>query len=502
MPRSDRKSSLSDIAEPAAAALVESLRAFGYELPTAIADLVDNSISADAANIFIDFLWDGASSTIAVTDDGRGMSEEELVAAMRPGSKNPLLAREPGDYGRFGLGMKTASFSQCRRMTVRSHAKRGATFTRCWDLDHIASVDAWQMVRDTDAAAETQLQRLERNQNGTTILWQKMDRIVDGYSTESDRDQQHFLSKAEEVRTHLGMVFNLLITGTRPVRIYLNGRVIKAWDTFLIGETATQRLAKTRLRMGKSVIEVEPYILPHHSKLSKEKHQAAAGPSGWNAHQGFYIYRNRRLLVPGDWLGFGWAKEEHYKLARIKVEIPNSLDKEWGIDVTKSRAHPPACLRDQLRQIGETTRHTAKRVYSHRGSLLLPKSEVERVFLWETMAKHNKTFYRLNREHPLLKRALQTTADKPALDALLRLIEETTPFAQITIQNSENPASLPSPFEHTHESKIREVMKQVFKSLLEAGHGKKDAIHRLSTFSPFDQFPALLQGLAENTTDV
>ncbi len=498
MPRRDRTATLPDIAAPHAAALVESLRAFGYELPTAIADLVDNSISAGARNVWIDFHWDGERSIIALTDDGRGMTEEQLTVAMRLGSSNPLSSRDPGDYGRFGLGMKTASFSQARRLTVRTRVSRGEMVTRCWDLDHIARVDAWQMLRDADEPAERLLRSFERLKHGTAVIWQKLDRLVAGQQTESDRDQQMFLNKAEAVRIHLGMVFNLLTAGPRAVSLILNGRPIRAWDAFLSGDPATQALPVTRLKLCQSVVEVEPFILPHHSKLAKVKHQAAAGPNGWNAHQGFYVYRNRRLLVPGDWLGFGWAKDDHYKLARIRVEIPNSLDGDWAIDVTKSRAHPPAGLREELRRIGERTRNDAKRVYSHRGASLVRKGEEERVMLWHTAAKHDKMFYRLNREHPLLKRVFQSTTDRPALNALLRLIEETNPFAHITIEHSERPNSLPGPFEHSPEGQIREVMEQAFESLVASGYGMKEAINRLRTIWPFELFPALLQSLAES----
>lgn len=497
MPRRASTATLPDIAAPHAAALVESLRAFGYELPTAIADLVDNSISAGARNVWIDFHWDGERSIIAVADDGRGMTDEQLAAAMRLGSMNPLAAREPGDYGRFGLGMKTASFSQCRRLTVRTRVAKGEAVTRCWDLDHIAKVDAWQMLRDADEPAEQLLRGFAKLKHGTVVVWQKMDRLVAGQRTESDRDQQLFLNRANAVRSHLGVVFNLLMSGHRAVTLVLNGHPIRPWDAFLSGDPATQALPVTRLKLRQSVIEVEPFILPHHSKLSKAKHDAAAGPNGWAAHQGFYVYRNRRLLVAGDWLGFGWAKDDHYKLARIRVEIPNSLDGDWAIDVTKSRAHPPSGLREELRRIGERTRNDAKRVYSHRGAILAPKGE-ERLMLWQTAARHDKIFYRLNRDHPLLRRAFESATDRPALNALLRLIEETTPFAHITMENSERPNSLPGPFEHSPESHVREVMEQAFESLIDSGYGPNQAIDRLRTIWPFELFPALLQSLAES----
>ena len=486
-----------DIAAPHAASLIESLRAFGYELPTALADLIDNSITAFANNVWLDFHWDGENSVIAVTDDGDGMSKEKLVAAMRPGSQNPLKPREPHDLGRFGLGLKTASFSQCRRVTVRSVVRGGKPATRCWDLDHIARVNDWQLLRNGDAAAEPHFRRLSRLSKGTAVVWQQLDRLVGGQRTDNEREHQLFLQCADAVRRHLAMVFHRLMAGESGLKLLLNDRPVEAWDPFLESESATQVLPITRLKLRGGVVQVEPFVLPHHSKLAKPKHESAAGPRGWNAHQGFYVYRNRRLLVPGDWLGFGWAKEEHYKLARIRVDVPNALDHDWAIDVTKSRALPPAALRDDLRKIGERTRSDAKRVYSHRGAKLMPKADAERVLLWEPTAKHDKMFYRLNRQHPLLKEALATASNRCALNALLRLVEETVPFPHIAIETMEKPNSMPGPFEHAADTQIRGVMEQAFHSLVASGYGPKEAVNRLRTIWPFELFPALLQSLCE-----
>jgi len=487
-----------DLAPPQAASLVESLRAFGYEAPTALADLVDNSITADARHIWIDFHWDGNDSVITVTDDGNGMTTEGLVAAMRPGSQNPRDDREPHDLGRFGLGLKTASFSQCRRVTVRTRTRGGEPATRCWDLDHIARVNDWQLLRAADTSAEQHLQRLTKLEHGTVVLWQRLDRLADGLNTNNERHQQFFLHRIEDVRQHLGMVFHQLMSGHKGVEIHLNDRVVEPWDPFLKDQLATQTLAATPLMLRNAVVEVQPFVLPHQSKISKAVHEAGAGPRGWNAHQGFYIYRNRRLLVAGDWLGFGWAKEEHYKLARIRVEVPNSLDHDWQIDVTKSRATPPASLRAELRRIGERARSDAKRVYSHRGAKLTPQADNARVLLWEPLARHDKTFYRLNRDHPLLRRVIAASGDKPALNALIRLIEETIPFPHITISGSEKPGSLPGPFDHTAESQIKEVMEQAFQSLVATGYGPREAVNRLRTLWPFELFPALLEAFVES----
>ena len=487
-----------DLAPPHPASLAESLRAFGYDLATALADLADNSLFHRARNLRVYFHWAGESSAIALADDSQGMDEATLINAMRVGSRNPRETRDPGDFGRFGLGLKTASFSQCRRVTVFTHRKGAEALVRCWDLDHIADTNEWRLLRTPSPAAAKLVEKLADSKQGTVVVWEKLDRLTAGTDTESDTDEDAFLRRAEQVRDHFAAVFHRFMAGRKAVTIFLNGTRIAPWDPFLTEETATQRLPVETLPFHGHSIEVEPFILPHLSKVNAETHRAAAGLRGWNAHQGFYIYRNRRLLVPGDWLGIkGWRQEEHYKLARIRVDLPNALDHEWEIDVTKSRARPPEKLRRELSRIGERTRSVAKRVYSHRGAKLIPAIGKKRVFLWEQTAKHDQVFYRLNRDHPLVKQVRLACTDAPKFNALLRLIEETVPVPLINITDREKPDQTLGPFETAKESEILEVMRQVFTSLCASGLSRKDAFLRLTHFEPFPRFPELLQTIQE-----
>lgn len=491
-----------DLAPPNAASLVESLRAFGYDLATALADLADNSLFHSARNLHVDFHWAGEGSAIALADDGEGMDEKTLINAMRVGSRNPREKREPGDFGRFGLGLKTASFSQCRRVTVFTWRKGAKPIVRCWDLDLIADTNEWRLLRTPSELADKIAGKFMSSKQGTVVVWEKLDRLTAGTDTENDADEDAFLRRAEHVRDHFAAVFHRFMTGRQSVTLYMNKMRMAPWDPFLEDEIATQRLPMDTLRFHGHNVEVEPFILPHLSKLEVEKHRAAAGLRGWNAHQGFYIYRNRRLLVPGDWLGIkGWRQEEHYKLARIRVDLPNALDHEWEIDVTKSRARPPEKLRHELARIGERTRSVAKRIYSHRGAKLIPLEGKERVFLWDQTAKHNQVFYRLNRNHPLVKQVCLACADTPKLNALLRLIEETIPVPLITITDREAPDQTIGPFEGAKEAEILEIMHQVFASLLAGGLSRKDALLRLSHFEPFPRFPELLQTIQEGNIE-
>lgn len=485
-----------DLAEPNAAPMIESLRAFGYELPSAIADLVDNSIFAEAENIWLDFKWDGENSTICITDDGKGMSEQELVNAMRPGSRNPLESRDPKDLGRYGLGMKTASFSQCRRLIVRSKTAGNNVATRCWDLDFVSYKNKWLLLRDAGTGCEDSFKRLGDLKHGTTVLWENLDRIVKGQDVEDDSHKRFFNHRIDGVEQHLGMVFHRYMEGHKRIRIFINSNnEIEPWDPFLKKEKATQQVGDEQISHLQKQINVIPYVLPHISHLTPEKHTKAAGPKGWNLHQGFYIYRNRRLLVPGDWLGLGFAKEEHFKLARIQLDIPNSMDHEWEIDVTKSKARPPDVLRKDLKHIADVTRRRASEVYRHRGKIVARTTAQNYVFVWQQKIRHGRYTYHVNREHPLVKHALST--GRKLVEPILRLIEETVPGPQLVMTNSEHPDHLAAPFEGASTKEVQALLVQVYEAMRRSQVPHSTAIERLLVMEPFDRYPELVETLRE-----
>lgn len=491
-----------DLAEPFASSMSQSLRAFGYDLSSAIADLVDNSIFAEAKNIWIDFNWDGEKSSICITDDGKGMTEKELLDAMRPGSRNPLEVRDPKDLGRYGLGLKTASFSQCRRMTVRSKRQGSSVFTRCWDLDFIQLRNKWLLLRSAGKESEALLSRLGTMKRGTSVLWEKMDRIVANQDVDNQVHENLFHQRIDGVKQHLAMVFHRFMEGKNRLALFINKREIEPWDPFLATQKATQQLADEAISLFQGKINVVPYVLPHSSKIPKKIHDEASGIKGWNAHQGFYIYRNKRLLVPGDWLGLPFAKEEHHKLARILVDIPNSMDQLWEIDVTKSKARPPDALRKDLKRIADLTRSRASDIYRHRGRVIARTNSASHVFAWCQKVKHGKCFYSINREHPLVKDVISNSGtSKGRVNALLRLLEETVPVAWIVMSNAENPNQQSTPFEQSPSSQISDIMHEVFAALRRSDMTTKEALHRLRTMEPFDRYPELTEAFAQSVLE-
>ena len=478
-----------DIVAPRADVLMESLRATGYSLPDAVSDLIDNSITAGARNIWLNFHWSGADSRAFFLDDGSGMSETELIDAMRIGSQSPRETREPSDLGRFGLGLKTASVSQARSLTVATHTAKGdAIHIRRWDLDHLASTGDWQLLNVPIETSDVDIKRLSQLDHGTLVVWDKLDRLVGDVGADNKRARQQFHDALREVEEHLAMVFHRFIVGSNSVSIWLNEQRIESWDPFLSGETATQRLSQETLGPSDAAIEVTPYVLPHHTHLTAEQHRAAAGPTGWNAQQGFYVYRNRRLLLPGDWLGLGFTKEEHYKLARIRIDLPNCLDHEWEIDVRKSRARPPQDYRDALRRIARATRGRAVDVYRHRGKTIARTAGTSSVFVWLRRVKEKKVSYVINREHPLVRDALQgDSMDAGQFRRTLRMIEEYVPVQLIWVDMAEGDQSQSQPFESARDQEVVELIRALYSAFISAGLTHGQALERLGATEAIGQ---------------
>jgi hypothetical protein len=495
-----------EIAEPRAAAMIESLRAVGYDLRTAIADLIDNSIFAGAKNVWVYFHWNGADSHISIVDDGCGMSESELFEAMRPGSKSPVEDREPGDLGRFGLGMKTASFSQCRRLTVASRKDGENTAIRRWDLDHVTKVDRWELLKYAAQGSDQRITHFDGIKHGTIVLWECLDRVVGDAHVRDKTTHDRFFNLINSVEDYLAMVFHRFLGGTNPkLEIFINGSDdscrVKPWDPFLESHEATIQFPEEPIHYGGKVIKVKGFVLPHKDKLGEELHNYASGPAGWNAQQGFYVYRNQRLLVPGSWLGLGtnrpWTKEEHYKLARIRIDIPNTADMDWQIDVKKSTARPPLAIRSRLKDIADAVRKQAREVFAHRGSYGPRPRKETMMRAWYPVSKQGRLSYKIDRSHPLVKQLLSIDSRyKSMVEALLRVLEETVPVQQIWLDTAEKPEAHSRPFEGVSKAEITQVLRMTYTALRQTeGLSPEAAKKRLSTMEAFVDYPELISAL-------
>lgn len=488
-------------APPRASAMIEALRGLGYSTATALADIIDNSISAGALSVALDFVWAGEASHVSVSDDGCGMDERELDSAMRLGERSPRDLRAADDLGRFGLGLKTASFSQCRRLTVAS-IRDGRMNCLRWDLDVLAASldDGWHLLEGPAAGSEGLLKPLSAAGRGTMVLWERLDRIVTSGASEQD-----FLDVIDGVERHLSMVFHRYLDGGRPdLRLAINARPVAPWDPFLRDHPATWSSPVERIRSAGGLLEVQCHVLPHKDHLTGQQEQSAAGPHGWTAQQGFYVYRNRRLLLAGSWLGLGqgrsWTKEEAHRLARIRLDIPNSADAEWSIDIRKSTASPPVGLRAHLTRLAEETRARARRVFAHRGQPVAVGGSRPVAQAWRAERSANGMRYRIDHQHPAVRSVLDEAGDLAApIRAMLRVIEETVPIQRIWLDTTEGRETPRTKFAGEPPSEVGAVLMVMYRNLvLRKGVSPPLAREQLLHTEPFNNHPDLIAALPDD----
>ena len=382
-------------ATPNAASLIQSLRDIGYSCDTALADILDNSITAGARRIEIVTDLAGPDPALGILDHGTGMTPEELVEAMRPGSRNPLEGRSADDLGRFGLGLKSASFSQCRRLTVLSR-KSGVLCGATWDLDEVARSNRWEIELHDSFEGIPWSDRLKND--GTLVVWRSLDRLGGGAGdTDADRVKNMTRSIAQSER-HLRQVFHRFMTEDRPpLELYLNGRQLLPVDPFGTRHAGHQKDRVDRLDLAHGTVEFQCFTLPHHKSVSKADWEDLGGPEGHLRTQGFYVYRGRRLIIAGSWLGLA-RQTELTKLCRIRVDIPNTMDADWKIDVKKASAQLPPKVRERMRLLVERLSITSKRTYQRRGQKLVDQ---EHMPLWHRIQRDGAIIYRPDPAHPV-----------------------------------------------------------------------------------------------------
>ena len=417
---------------PEARLLLESLRSVGYNEETAIADIIDNCISAKAHEIKIQFDWE--KKRIVISDDGLGMSSKDLIENMRIGSSDPNQVRDERDLGRFGMGMKTAAFSLGKKLTVVT--KSNSTVSNAsWDLEQIPSIGWNLIIRDESEISEFSSQIDEQ---GTVVIIENLDRVID--TDDEKKAKNKFYRIANRTEKHLALTFHRFIEEDCLI-LELNDIPIKAWNPFIVENSATQELPEESVFSDNGCIKaiIQPYVLPHKTKFaSDDDYQLAGGPKGWNYHQGIYVYRNKRLIICGTWFDY-IKKEPAYNLARIKIDISSASDEDWKIDIKKSTASLPSYVREAVEREIDLCTEASARVYNSRGNY--SKSNVSTPnldYVWEQRKKDGRYSFYINRKHSLLntiKKQLDEQGKK-TLFAYLSLVENFAPFMMSGVTDS------------------------------------------------------------------
>ena len=485
-----------DDLKPDPASLIESMRDIGYSMATAVADLIDNSITAKAVNIHIRFSWNDGEPWLAILDDGHGMDENEITAAMRLGSKNPNEERSKDDLGRYGLGLKTASFSQCKKLTVLSKVKETIE-GREWDLDLISKSEdgLWTLsVLEDSEIKETRLS-YHIHEHGTLVMWQKLDRL-DNFDKANVRERK-LLNLIDSTRKHLELTFHRFLSpqrGQRKVNMFLNGDALEAFNPFNPSNPATRELPEQRIHLENEIIPVQAYILPHYNKVSRTEYEKYAGESGYLQNQGFYVYRNRRLIIKSNWFRLN-PREELTKLLRVQVDIPNTLDHRWKIDIKKANASPPEAIRSQLKQIIYGIQDSGKQVYKQKGTRL--RSNVTTP-AWEKKVASGNITYVINKGHPMitkLEEQLQPDQQHILADILV-MLEGSFPRELFYSDIAKNPETVERPA--FDEEQFSSMLDRFIAPMIASNVPRNEIAQRLLSIDPFAAYAEDVKALLQN----
>lgn len=482
-------------ATPRADALIAGLRDFGYSLETALADVIDNSLSASATRINVLADFNDGDPSISISDDGVGMNEGTLHEVMRPGGRRAWTANPDSDLGRFGLGMKTAAFSQAKILTVTSYVHHKKSSAR-WDLEHVERTNKWQLMIPPDS--ELREQALQPREHGTVVVWECLDRLVEGANKDAQR--RDFNKKLVSAITHLELVLHRFLQGdqkNKAVQITFNGKPLIPNDPFLLNNIATIKSPVEKLQFQGESIEIQAYTLPHHSKMTAVDWQQSGGARGHTATQGFYLYRARRLIVHGTWFGM-LRKSPTSQLTRIRIDIPTTLDNDWKVNVLKASASPPLLVKDRLAGLVPSLVNVANKVYAKRGTVL-PDSH--KTPLWLREAVHGGIQYSINIKNPYLEDLLRSAseAERKRIEKLIHVIEAGLPLDSLFLDLANNPRET-----HTTDldlGTLKELVQNVLDANRAAGVPIEDTLRVLEVSEPYksqwDQVAAIVNSIGD-----
>ena len=413
--------------------LLESMRSVGYDLNTAIADIVDNSIAAEATRISILYFDQGEEPYIAVVDDGGGMDEATAFGAMQLAGNSPNARRASNDLGRFGLGLKTASLSQARSLLV-STVRDGARTTLRWDLDAVARTGEWTLEQLDEAEALSALPPKVRNvmsvEHGTCVLWRRLDRL----GMLAGRALKDIDKAMGELTGYLALVFHRFAhpypdDGIRPIAIDVNGYPLPRRDPFLRDNPAVQSTSIQRI--GDSGATLRGYTLPYQNRLREEDRRLLdLGEQRGRTltdTQGFYVYRAHRLITWGNWFRM-LPKKQATKLSRVQVDIPNSLDAEWTLDIKKSRATPPKIVSEIMRRYVDRLAKPSRKAQQFRGRR---RNDDPLAPVWDVVDDRDGAFrYEVNESNPYIAAFADTLTpeQRRAFANVVRVLSSTIPY--------------------------------------------------------------------------
>lgn len=480
---------------PKADFLMGAMRSMGYSFEAAVADIIDNSISANAKNIHIKFPTEPFKCYVSILDDGKGMDKDSLFQAMKYGSNSCEEQRNDNDLGRFGLGMKAASLSQCKILTVVSKLN-GIISAFQWNYDVILDKKEWFVIKlnKSEISLLTGIEDLKSYNSGTLVIWEIFD-ILEKSSGDIFTSLNEYKIKIVD---YLSLIFHRFLNeeDDKKINISVNNLKLKGLDPFLEKhkKTNTRQEFELAIKDTKGIeryVSVQPFVLPYQKDLSKNDMDLLGGITNLRTKQGFYIYRNRRLIIWGTW--FGLPRNELTKHARIRVDIPNTLDDIWNIDIKKQNASIPKSIKNSLTKAVKETMDFSVKIQNHRGRIA--KIDDGYDYIWNRIEGREKKYvYTINRESKIFG-LLKENVDDEAMsrfEMVLEEIEKSIPFQQIYIDISQNIVDETDDTERLKDIENKGII--WVKTVFEFGElSVKQAIDQLFKSEPFCKHPELKQ---------
>lgn len=428
---------------PKADHLMGSMRSMGYTFEAAVSDIIDNSISGHSRNIQLNFPTEALHCFVSIIDDGDGMTKEELFNAMRYGSTASETERKDSDLGRFGLGLKAASLSQCRVLTVVSKKDSEICAYR-WDYKYILKNKDWYILElsESDLKSVPSIEQLRLLEHGTLVTWEDFD-VIEKFS--NGQTYATLCDYKDLIVKYMGLTFHRYIGSKKGDRVTmrLNNHKIAALDPFLEYHSKTTRKKEVTVALNDSngierQIKVQPFILPFYKDLSQTDIDKLGGIENMRTKQGYYVYRNNRLIISGTWFGMH-SKDELSKNARIRVDIPNTLDDIWKIDIKKQNATIPKAIQVQLKRKVEEAMGVSIRQQTHRGRKNNIKGHID--YIWNRIeGRDNGYYYEVNRGSELISFVKHKIPDEyiAYVDMLIDELERSIPIQQMYVDQSNN----------------------------------------------------------------
>ena len=406
----------SEVADPNPEYLIKSIAEQGYSLESSLADLMDNSVSAKANKIEVLIKMEQEPFTLFIADNGNGMDEKTLKASMQFPSNSPEKERNVSDLGRFGLGMKTASFSQTRCFTVLSRKKGTQTFSgRTWDVNHLKQVGKWRLIVNTQeeitkliqqyhSLSEGHLNSFENFEANTIVVWNGLYKF-ENYLEEDNRQSALKKQITEVTSDYLSLVFHRYMERkANSLQIRINNNLIAPFNPFPTTITDFRPIEFKQKHFSTDTIKIEGFVLP---SRSIDESQSISLWTTKNRSlmdmEGIYIYRADRLIHFGGWNGL-IKKAPRLQLARLRVDIGNSVDHLLHLNVAKSQIEIPHDLKVAFEKYIDELKTHAEREFFNRGIRRFSSNRKEdNVQLFERKASNKGTLLELNNSFPLLK---------------------------------------------------------------------------------------------------